>query len=183
LRIDGLVFSRDAKVDGCFHTREYANARESSTCSVQQKRSFYGNGRRPSDYQCSAAFFWHPLFLNAFLHAFVTYLSHPGSMNNQLSRETIDTLRTFAIPALAIGILCKTQLDLAISTLELAVSESCKDRLISFREAAEAMGVSKRTISRMIQSGELQGRCLRSNCPQSMRVFQSSIDKLLQAGN
>ena len=102
-------------------------------------------------------------------------------MNKRPTRETIDILRTFAGPALAIGLLDKADLDAALIILEGAGHEPKQDRLITFTAAAKQIGISTRTVARMLEDGELKGKRLRRHCANSMRIFQSSIDELLSS--
>jgi len=100
-------------------------------------------------------------------------------MKNAPTRETIDILRTFAGPALAIGLLDKADLDDALYILELAASGPTQDRLITFRAAAAQLGVSTRTVARMLVCEELSGKRLRAAHAQTMRIYQSSVDAVL----
>ena len=94
--------------------------------------------------------------------------------------KTIDTLRTFAQPALVIGLLKKDDLDRALQALEnIHTSRAAEnDRLVTFREAARQLGVSTRTVARMLHSGELRGKRLRPHHRNTMRILQSSIDQI-----
>jgi hypothetical protein len=102
---------------------------------------------------------------------------------NKLNQTTPDTIRTFATPAVATGSLTQAELDAAIALLVEAANPTPlapkQDRLITFTAAAEQIGVSTKTINRMLYGGELLGKRLRPKYPQSMRIFQSSIDALL----
>ena len=100
-------------------------------------------------------------------------------MNKAPSRKTIDILRTFAGPALAIGLLNKDDLDAALYLLETASSEPKCNRLITFRAAAAQLDVSTRTVARMLLCEELSGKRLRANHANTMRIYQSSVDAVL----
>jgi excisionase family DNA binding protein len=95
------------------------------------------------------------------------------------TRETIDILRTFAGPALVTGLLEKADLDVALHLLEDLIREPKQDRLITFTTAARQIGVSTKTVARMVESGELKGKRLRRHYANSMRIFQSSVNQVL----
>ncbi|WP_308986144.1 hypothetical protein [Thalassobacterium sedimentorum] len=63
--------------------------------------------------------------------------------------------------------------------LEDLIREPKQDRLITFTAAAKQLGVSTKTVSRMLESDELRGKRLRRHYPQSMRIFQSSVNEVL----
>jgi hypothetical protein len=100
-------------------------------------------------------------------------------MEKRPTRENIDILRTFAGPALAIGLLKKADLDDALLLLENASREPAQDRLITFTATAKQLEVSTKTVARMLESGELRGKRLRLHYAQSMRIFQSSVNEVL----
>lgn len=100
-------------------------------------------------------------------------------MDIRLSAKTIDTLRGFAAPAVSAGVLNEAEVTTAFNILENSTCESKPERLVTFRSAADQLGISTRTVARMLHCGELIGKRLRPHHPQTMRIFQSSIDKIL----
>ena len=95
------------------------------------------------------------------------------------SHTTVDILRNFAAPAVSAGLINQAELDSAFELLETATTEPKQDRLITFRDVAQQLGISTRTVARMLHCGELTGKRLRPQHPQTMRVFQSSVDAIL----
>lgn len=57
-----------------------------------------------------------------------------------------------------------------------------RDELTTFTKASDQLAVSTKAVSRMLNSGELVGKRLRHYYPQSMRIFQSSVDEVLSRG-
>ena len=102
-----------------------------------------------------------------------------GSMTQGIARKTIDILRNFTAPAVSAGLINKAELDSAFELLEAAKTDKPQVRLITFRDAAKQLGISTRTVARMLHCGELSGKRLRPQHPQTMRVFQSSVDLIL----
>lgn len=100
-------------------------------------------------------------------------------MGQATSNTTIDTLRTFAAPAVNAGLISKAELDSAFEILEQANRNEKPERLVTFKDAANQLGVSRRTVARMLHCEELRGKRLRQQHPQTMRIFQSSIDAIL----
>lgn len=101
-------------------------------------------------------------------------------INEQL--KITETIRTFTAPAVATGAITQAELDEALQLIEevgRANTAAKPERLLTFKEAAERLGVCTKTVSRMIADGELQAKRLRSSNPRSTRVFQSSIDSIL----
>jgi excisionase family DNA binding protein len=98
---------------------------------------------------------------------------------NQTKKDTIKTIRTFTAPAVEMGAITQAELEAALQLIEEAQATAKAERLLTFREAAEQLGVCTKTIARMILSGELESKRLRRNNPRSARVFQSSVDAIL----
>jgi|GEM_PF-6785558 len=92
--------------------------------------------------------------------------------------EVKDILRKFATPAVMMGTLTQAQLDRAIDSITEEVPIE-RERLITFREAAAQLEISSKTVSRMVEAGELQSKRLRPSCAKSARIFQSSVTKIL----
>jgi len=92
--------------------------------------------------------------------------------------EVKDILRKFASPAVMLGTLSQAQLDRAIDSITEEVPIE-RERLITFREAASQLEISSKTVSRMVEAGELQSKRLRASCAKSARIFQSSVTKIL----
>lgn len=99
-------------------------------------------------------------------------------MENTPTCKTIDTIRTFTTAAVATGAITQSELDDALALLNDA-GEPKRERLVTYRDAAEQLGLSTKTIKRMADSGELITKRLRAGCAKSVRVFQSSIDAIL----
>jgi excisionase family DNA binding protein len=95
------------------------------------------------------------------------------------SHTTIDILRNFSAPAVSAGLINQADLESALELLSAATTEPKQDRLITFRDAAKQLGISTRTVARMLHCGELKGKRLRPQHPQTMRVFQSSVYVIL----
>jgi len=95
------------------------------------------------------------------------------------SHTTVDILRSFSVPAVTAGLINQADLESAFKLLSAATTEPKQERLITFRDAAQQLGISTRTIGRMLHCGELTGKRLRPHHPQTMRVFQSSVDAIL----
>jgi excisionase family DNA binding protein len=95
------------------------------------------------------------------------------------SNTTLDILRNFSAPAVSAGLINQAELDSAFELLSAATTESKRERLITFRDAAQQLGISTRTVARMLHCGELTGKRLRPQHSQTMRVFQSSVDAIL----
>lgn len=101
-------------------------------------------------------------------------------METQPKRGIAQTIATFTAPAVGAGIITKAELDSALSLItEVKEEEAKRDRLLTYKDAAGQLGVSTKTIFRMIESGELVAKRLRKSNPRSTRVFQSSVDALL----
>ena len=96
------------------------------------------------------------------------------------SNTTVDILRNFSAPAVSAGLINQAELDSAFKLLETATTEPKQERLITFRDVAQQLGISTRTVARMLHCGELTGKRLRPQHPQTMRVFQSSVDAILR---
>jgi excisionase family DNA binding protein len=101
------------------------------------------------------------------------------SKTDQPKKDILTTIRTFTAPAVATGAITQDELDKALELINAVQTESKPERLLTFREAADQLGVCTKTIARMIASGELESRRLRRNNPRSARVFQSSVDAIL----
>ena len=100
-------------------------------------------------------------------------------MEQKPSPTTLDILRNFSAPAVSAGLINQAELDSAFELLSAATTEHKQDRLITFRDVAKQLGISTRTVARMLHCGELTGKRLRPQHPQTMRVFQSSVDAIL----
>lgn len=87
-------------------------------------------------------------------------------------------IRTFSAPAVATGSLTQAQLDCAIERI-IEGDGVQREKLITYKEAATQLGLSTKTVKRMVDSGELQAKRLRAKCFKSVRVFQSSVDAIL----
>ena len=99
-------------------------------------------------------------------------------MARNTTTQVTDIIRTFTTPAVATGAITQGQLDNALALL--SSENSCtRDRLITYTEAANQLGLSTKTIKRMVDAGEIQSKRLRAGCVKSVRVFQSSIDAIL----
>jgi excisionase family DNA binding protein len=97
-----------------------------------------------------------------------------------MAENIIEIIRTFAQPAVATGSLSQTDLNEALAELKKSSQKQLtRDRLITYKEAAEQLGVSTRTIARMIECDELAMKRVRASCIKSARVFQSSVDRIL----
>ena len=100
-------------------------------------------------------------------------------MQKQQIETTITILRTFSAPAVSAGLINQADLESAFKLLIAATTEPKQDRLITFRDVAQQLGISTRTVARMLHCGELKGKRLRPMHPQTMRVFQTSVDAIL----
>ena len=88
-----------------------------------------------------------------------------------------ETIRIFMAPAVVVGEISQGDLDKFLSSV---IGDGTKrDSLITYREAAEQLGLSTKTVKRMVDSGALKSKRLRAECLKSIRVFQSSIDSIL----
>ncbi|CAA6693016.1 MULTISPECIES: helix-turn-helix domain-containing protein [unclassified Lentimonas] len=92
--------------------------------------------------------------------------------------RTVDIIRTFTSAAVSTGALTQRELDEALDRLTKGEA-AARDQLITYREAANQLGISTKTVKRMTDSGELQSRRLRVGCAKSVRIFQSSVDAIL----
>jgi len=90
-------------------------------------------------------------------------------------KRTSEIIRIFTRPAITVGVITEDDIE--------AFIERCTpsaEKLVTFKSAADQLEVSKRTIARMLEDEELTGKRLRAKHPSSMRIFQSSIDKILR---
>jgi len=110
---------------------------------------------------------------------------HPpvSASDDSRLREIAETIRTFTAAAVATGLLTKVELDVAIARLVESASSNPpalkRDRLITFTAAGKQLDVCARTVKRMLDDGELEGRRLRLGAANTMRVYESSIDAIL----
>ena len=104
-------------------------------------------------------------------------------MHQKLNQQTPETFSTFAAPAVATGSLTQAEFDAAIALLVEASNPNPpapkQDRLNTFTETGKQLGVCGRTAKRMFDDGELEGRRLRQGAPNTLRIYQSSIDAIL----
>lgn len=111
-----------------------------------------------------------------------TIITSVASDDSRL-REIAETIRTFTAAAVATGLLTKVELDVAIARLVESASSNPpapkQDRLNTFTAAGGQLGVCPRTVKRMFDDGELEGRRLRQGAPNTLRIYQSSIDAIL----
>jgi hypothetical protein len=99
-------------------------------------------------------------------------------MLQKIKPPIVDIIRTFTAPAVATGAITQIELDKALALLKDS-NESQPERLVTYTDAANQLGLSTKTIKRMADSGELITKRLRAGCAKSIRVFQSSIDSIL----
>jgi len=99
-------------------------------------------------------------------------------MLQKIKPPIVDIIRTFTAPAVTTGAITQIELDKALALLKNS-NESQPERLVTYTDAANQLGLSTKTIKRMADSGELITKRLRAGCAKSIRVFQSSIDSIL----
>ena len=99
-------------------------------------------------------------------------------MADETTPQITDIIRTFTAPAVATGAISQSDLDNALALLNDG-GEPKRERLVTYTDAANQLGLSTKTIKRMADSGELITKRLRAGCAKSIRVFQSSIDAIL----
>lgn len=77
------------------------------------------------------------------------------------------------------GLLKKADLDVALGISRARGEDLVRDELITFTKVSDQLAVSTKTVSRMLNSGELVGKRLRHYYRLSMSIFQSSVDEVL----
>jgi excisionase family DNA binding protein len=95
----------------------------------------------------------------------------------KLAPATINLIDQITRPLCSAGALHTSERNALLSILRGAVKDSPEQKnLLTIGEAATALSVSKKTIGRMIEAGELEAVYLRKGSPRTRRVKASSLD-------
>lgn len=103
-----------------------------------------------------------------------------------VSKNTINLLGEITKPLAAAGALPKSERQAFIQILNRHTQEaegvkvSTQKRGLKISDVCNILNVSRSTVQRMIQRGELRGHYLRPGSPKTLRVDPASVDAVLR---
>lgn len=105
------------------------------------------------------------------------------SSNNVISTATVDIVASVTRPMVQAGALHRTEQQAVVRILNKYVAgknhQDAALTALKISEVSKMLGVSTKTILRMVKGGELQGRYLRPNSPKTLRIARSSVEALI----
>ena len=104
-----------------------------------------------------------------------------------IAPHVLSTLESFAKPAVESGLLSREDLRAALRRLRTAPTDPAQAapeaRLLTRRQAADALACSIRTVARMTADGTLPAVYLRPGCAKSLRFRAVDVAKLTLGNN
>ncbi len=103
-------------------------------------------------------------------------------MPAQISTTTAALVEGLLRPLSSSGAIHPTEMHAVIRLLKSAVdsqgqSETTSRKLLTRSEAAKRLSLSTKTITRMIEAGELEARYLRAGSPRTLRITAESLER------
>lgn len=101
----------------------------------------------------------------------------------RISQRTVQVMEDFTRPLVGMGTLHKSEQKAVLQILKEHVSgaqpSAAAKVWFTLDEVSGITKLSKKTLSRMIQSNELEGKYLRKGSPKTLRIKASSLETLM----